>query len=94
MRFLIAVAFLLGSAPAAAEPFRDRRWGVGASLADPVGFCVDRTAFSAMLRAPIGVDLRIGAIRTELGFEAVPALRLAPAAHATFLGGFFVRFYP
>jgi len=56
-------------------------------------FCVDDAAFSALLRAPIGVDLRLAAARVEVGFEAVPAYRLAPAPRTTFLGGFFVRFY-
>jgi hypothetical protein len=56
-------------------------------------FCADDAAFSALLRAPVGIDLRIEGARLEVGFEAVPAYRLAPAPHGTFLGGFFVRLY-
>jgi hypothetical protein len=52
-------------------------------------FCVDSPAASALLRAPIGVALQVG--RLEVAFEAVPAYRLAPEPHHTFLGGFTVR---
>jgi hypothetical protein len=51
--------------------------------------CVDRTTPTAIVRLPIGVDLAVR--RLELSFEVVPAIRLAPDAHFTWMGGFAFR---
>ncbi len=54
--------------------------------------CVETRAPSFLMRAPLGVDLVLG--KLEVGFEAVPAVRVTPDTNRTFLGGFAVRWYP
>lgn len=53
-------------------------------------FCVDATAFSALVRLPVGADVYFG--RLAAGVQIVPAVRLTPDPFVTFMGGLQVRY--
>ena len=56
-------------------------------------FCVDDTEPAFLARAPLGVAARFTAIRGNVSFEVVPALRVIPEPFPTLLGSFAFRHY-
>lgn len=53
-------------------------------------FCVEQSAFSALVRLPLGADVYLG--RFAAGVQIVPALRVTPDPFVTFMGGLQVRY--